>query len=316
MTKKGTYCEGTGGNNLPLELREDLRVNPFNVPQDYFATSASQIISQVKIDELQKQSAGFALPEGYFDGLKDSILSQVRLEKLKEEDEQAIWGVPTDYFASLNEQILAQAVVDTQAKQEDGFEAPSDYFTDLSSRIQASVFQDSLKDEVKSPGFNVPDQYFAKANASIMAAIRQEDSAEQQAEETPVRRIKTRSWIGYAAAACVAVVLSVGGYLSMNNNEPEAMVQNQQVAMTAPALSSMDAPKSSSQPLAMLASEQHLADIPEEEIINYLASSNCSDDMVFFAEYMYQDHDHEHDAQGVCIHVHEEDIKDYLNYML
>src|SRR5690606_41944146 len=91
-------------------------------------------------------------------------------------------------------------------------------------------------------------------------------------------------WIRYAAAACVGAVLGTASYNAVLNQEEHIELNI----------------------------EAHLASIPEQDIIHDLASSRDSDDILYITEYLYQPEE----SEGVGSHIKEDDIEDYLNYML
>lgn len=57
MKENNTYHEGMEANNLP----DSLRVNPFDVPEGYFKDLHESLISQVKLESLQKKISMYLL---------------------------------------------------------------------------------------------------------------------------------------------------------------------------------------------------------------------------------------------------------------
>ena len=100
MKENNTYDEGMEANNLP----DSLRVNPFDVPEGYFKDLHESLISQVKLESLQKKNLD--VPVGYFEKLQQNILSKVSEEKLKDQVKTDGFSHPDHYFSSLQNDIL------------------------------------------------------------------------------------------------------------------------------------------------------------------------------------------------------------------
>src|SRR5690606_13579337 len=278
MKENNTYHEGMDGLNVP----ESCRLNPFVVPENYFDGLSSSIHAQVGLEKnVGVERHGFTVPEDYFDLLNTRITAQIRLESQLSKAEP--WEVPAGYFAALTSNIQQQTRLERILPS--GQELPSppvDYFDHLPDRIQARIFEEKLKSNIPAAGFAVPDQYFDGLTSSIISKTSPEH--EKPKEPVVIRSLRIDQWIRYAAAACVATVLGTASYNAVLNQEE----QNEDNI------------------------EAHLASIPEQEIINYLASSNDSDDILYITEYVYQPEE----SEGVGSHIKEDDIEDYLNYML
>lgn len=271
MKEDNTYHDGMDGLNLP----ESLRVSPFVVPKNYFDELSSSVLSQAHLIQFtERKNTGFTVPESYFSKLTDHIQSQLKME-LYRNTAHSEWKVPKGYFEDLSTSILAQTKLETVAKQ-DEFDVPAGYFENLSVRIQTKIVEDNLKKQVPTDGFTVPDKYTETLTAKILA-----ETVEER-KKTPVRSLIFNKWIQYVAAACIALVIGVTSYNSINREPRETFSKSQ------------------------------LTSIPEDEIINYLSASYESQDMLYLMECI----DHPHDSEGVCIHVQENDIEDYLNYAL
>lgn len=276
MKEKGTYHNGAEGISLP----EILRKNPFTVPDNYFSESANTIRKLITIEKSRNNLESTAdLPVNYFEDLKQRILKQTKLEGYQEKPEN-LWAVPEDYFANLTEQLKAKSRIDTITKDNEGFIVPEDYFNELSSTIASTLAEQRLKQQASASGFEVPEQYFNRSSELIKEKVFQ--SAHSNKVEKPIRRLPIQKWFNYAAVACISFVLAFGAYYSLKQENVNHIEE--------PALSS----------------------ISDDEIINYLASSTCNEDVYYIMEYMY----HPGDSDGICKHVEEDDIKDYLNYML
>ncbi|PRD46249.1 hypothetical protein [Sphingobacterium haloxyli] len=241
MKEDNTYYDGMDGLNLPGSLR----INPFVVPESYFSQ------------------------------LTDNIQFHIKMEQYNDVRRRE-WNVPSGYFESLSDKILSQTRIEAVAKQE-AFDVPAGYFENLSEHIQATVFEDKLKDRISTEGFTIPEDYAGILEEKILV-----QTVSKERQKTTVRRLNSNKWIRYVAAACVALVIGVASYNSINVETEESF------------------------------SESHLSSIPDDEIIHYLSALNDSHDILYIMECI----DHSHDVEGVCTHVKENDIEDYLNYAL
>ncbi len=249
MKENNTYHEGTGANNLP----ESLRVNPFDVPKDYFNNLESSILSQVKLVSLKDEEV-FETPVQYFDSLSTSIIGRIAEENLKEE------------------------------VQSEGFKVPTDYFDHLEEAIFSRIGEGQMKESVISDGFEVPDQYFATLSDKILSST---NPSRQQVAVRSLRK-PTLRFMRYVAAACVIMLSGLGGYLGFSHLKTSKEQANN-------------------------VAELHLSQVPEEEIINYLAASTTGDDMVYLAKYT---NENDIPTNGIANSISEKEIEDYLNYSL
>ena len=185
-------------------------------------------------------------------------------------------NIPKGYFEDLSDKILAQTRIENAVPREN-FVVPANYFESLSGRIQNKIFEDKLKKQVSNDGFVIPEGYTQVLQDKIIVR-----TVEKARQHTPVRRLHFNKWVSYVAAACIAVIVGIASYNGIYNKTQGS------------------------------ANESHLSSIPDDEIINYLSALNDSDDILYVIECI----DHAHDADGVCTHVKENDIEDYLNYAL
>lgn len=276
MKENNTYHDGMEGLNLP----ESLRVTPFVTPQKYFEELSANLIGQLGLEgKIPPEEVPFSVPSDYFSQLTDRITTQTSITTIT--DKTASWETPTGYFENLVQHIQTRIRVEEIADRADDFTVPMGYFEQLNDSIQAKRSHENLRKAVATDGFAVPDGYFAKLSAELLAKTATREKA-PVAGRTVVRRLNVQRWMQWTAAACVTTVLGLTSY--------NAVVDHNTVDATA----------------------SHLAAVPDEEIINYLASSNTSDDMVYIMEYMYEPITEE----SVCSEVEDNDIEDYLNYML
>lgn len=274
MKENNTYHEGMEANNLP----DSLRVNPFDVPKDYFKDLTKSLISQVKLESSPKENPD--VPAGYFEKLQQNILSKVSEEKLKDQIKTDGFSHPDDYFYSLQHNILLKVSEDNLKSKvtQDGFEIPSLYFNEFNDQISAKIITDNLKQVVPTDGFEAPKEYFEALTAKITKSIHA-GLASDLPGEVPIRSIKRRiPWNKYAVAASLVAILGIGSYFGIQNSSQE---------------------------------QKNLTHVSDQEIINYLAQTGNSDDLLYVAKYIDDE-----DIIGTNGKIKDEDIEDYLKYTL
>ncbi|QQT26737.1 hypothetical protein [Sphingobacterium spiritivorum] len=278
MKENNTYHDHNEDNNLP----ESLRVNPFAVPKDYFENLESGLCSQIRLlNTAPSEEESFSTPENYFNDLHSRLMTAVKMDQLKTNTEENGFTVPSNYFDQLQQQITANITADRWKDQikEEGFAVPEDYFNTLEDSIFAGIATDRLKAEVKEDGYTVPSNYFDQLSADIQAKAFEKE----QPKIVPIGGLKRRNWMRYAAAASVTLILGLGAYFG---------IQQEETATTD------------------LHSE--LANVSDAEIINYLAATNSGDNMVYFTQYIYEPEE----SAGVGSQIDNEDIEEYLKYSL
>lgn len=293
MKENSTYFGHEEDKNLPDSFRE----NPFSVPENYFSDLAGNIQSVVKLSaQIDPASNSFTIPTGYFEGLSAALKMEInkngRFRKTG-------FTTPTAYFENSKQALIGQVKIESiQQPEEIVFQTNPNYFNTLQSRIMNAIEEDKEFDSVEDDGFAVPATYFESSKASILAKIKNDNVVElipNQQEDTPVRKISAyKKWSRYAAAACLVSILGIGSYSYLNSTDEPT--------------------------LAAASDHTELSEIPDEAIANYLAQSGDAEDLMFFSNYseeIQEDHStHAHDENGICENVKEEDIEDYLNYML
>lgn len=286
MKENNTYHEHMEGPKFP----KSLCVNSFSVPENYFKESARHIMAQVYIEaQASGTEESFVVPQGYFDQLQNSILAQTRIDTLSSENTE--FAVPDHYFGQLSETIknkIAEENLKAVAK-DPGFAAPEGYFEQAVIQLQRTLALDPVVGST-SGGFTVKEDYFDQLTANITERISTDSVVDHAsvAKETPVRRIGVNRWIKYASAACVAVILSLGVYFGLNSD-------------TIPTTTDLYA-----------FDEVTFGNISDDELMDYLAMNGDSYDLFYFAEYM----DGWELEDGISIDVEDEDLEDYINYML
>ncbi|MBE8719486.1 hypothetical protein C4F40_01920 [Sphingobacterium sp. Ka21] len=316
MKEINTYHGELGGNKLP----EALRANPFTAPPDYFSLQESVILSLVKLERLAIQQHNHVTPEGYFEQLQNNILAKVAEQKLKNQVTAPGFEVPQHYFEESVHQIQVKIFEETLRSQvtttgltipvdyvdvakdsilnriaeeqlkaiidRDGYEVPAAYFETLEQDIVTNIAVEKLKAKVTETGYHVPVGYFDLLSEKITADTIGKEIKNipfDSDQDTGVITLPSRkNWTAYAAVAAVAVIISIGSYLSLN--QQDNVVQPQNIS---------------------------LSGIPDEAIVSYLAQVSDANDLVFFSEYLDIPENVEIGNQ-----VKDNDIEEYLNYML
>ncbi|MEH6308171.1 hypothetical protein RYH73_21115 [Olivibacter sp. CPCC 100613] len=205
----------------------------------------------------------FIVPNGYFNTLETNIMKRISVIS----DTEKSFGVPEGYFESLSEHIFAKIKKENYATPINSFD-----------KTEHHPFIKVLKEKVSTPGFTTPQNYFdelsQKINREIAPSVEKEKSKEII---FPIRR-KNRilSWIGYAAAACIAISLGIYGFLQYQSNT----------------------------------FERTLKSIPDSEIVNYLQYYSEPGDAAFL-EAQFDDV-----IQMDKPQFSEEDIEAYLDYSI
>lgn len=240
-----------------------------------------------------------AIPAGYFEQLPGQVLQKVRAADVQEElamlspllagiSKSFPLSVSPDYFRQLSQQILQTITTDTARQTQVVIEetpstledmpkafpmsAPVGYFDQLSAAVMARIadadrttvtatdaqeelaaLSPFLADMPKTMPFSVPAGYFDQLSTPIIA-----DMAEVSAPAaTPViRRMTARRYFKWAVAACLIALVSVSTLLFTRENYHAAN-----------------------------AMEKSLANISDQEIMEYLQSHTDAFDREELASY-------------------------------
>lgn len=193
---------------------------------------------------------------------------------------------PEDYFTKLNQQISSQLNVEKELTDIGSpFSVPTDYFENLTGQIQQKIFLEELKKEVPAAGFTVPDGYFSSLPLKIQEKVKSVAEDDNGQQPKVIRLKKRRTWVKYVAAASI-LVAGVSGFFSLQNKS---------------GFSETDG--------------YSLSNISEDEIINYLVLSAEADDIIYLSHY-FDEHDESTLGTGIGRQSTDEDIEDYINYML
>jgi hypothetical protein len=240
-----------------------------------------------------------AIPAGYFEQLPDQILQRVRAADVLEELETLSpllanvpkslpLSVPPDYFGQLSQQILQNITTDTAEQAQAATEevpsiladmpkafpmsAPAGYFDQLSAAVMARIadadrtavpataareelaaLSPFLAEMPKTMPFSVPAGYFDRLSTTMMAGM---TDVSAPAATPVIRRMNARRYFKWAAAACLIAMVSVSTLLFTRENYHAAN-----------------------------AMEKNLANVSDQEIMEYLQSHTDAFDREELASY-------------------------------
>lgn len=160
----------------------NLKEMPFIVPENYFDSLSSKI--QQRIEIIESSESSFAVPEGYFDTLSERIRKKITQGEHENTNAQNEYPLVNEYDS--NEEIS---------------------------------FINELKATVSTAGFETPVNYFENLTGNIEESIKKHSSAEIVTLRDSHKRKKIRplTWIGYAAAACIAISVSAYAFFQVNS---------------------------------------------------------------------------------------------------
>lgn len=292
MNKKDTHNEPARENTFS----DSMRVNPFSIPDNFFNVQEKSIIAQLSIEKVEQPtaSASYTVPKGYFDVQEKQILTKIFESKLKDQTPTIAYEVPDGYFDSLVESIQSRIFEQDlkAAIPKDGFNIPSAYFEDQSYTIQAKITADKLKSKVAKEGFVVPENYFDTLSAAVLNSIGTNDGDNEEA--TIVQMSNRRTWFSYASAAAVVFIIGIGSYFALQQQTDTSS----NVALSADMGSN---PK------------VDLGDISNDEIVDYLAQVSEGEELFHLTRMLEQETSSQDQINRT---IDDEDIKEYLNYML
>lgn len=180
--------------------------------------------------------------------------------------------VPDHYFTTLTRRTLQRC--QHLKRSEDAFAPPPGYFDQLHERVLGKVAEEKLRERVGTPGFTVPAGYFDALPTTILNRVTRDRSTATVSKMVP----RTRTWLRYAAAACVVFAIGIIGYAGLVS-QPE---------------------------------EHHLDTVSDQEIISYLELYGEPTDITYMTEYL----DEEGDTTIELDELSEADIEAYLNNTL
>ncbi len=232
----------------------------------------------------------FSYPEGYFDEFSENIVRNIWFQSFST---AMLYAVPGGYFENFPQLMLDKLSVQlghSMPAHNTLYQLPDNYFNDLAGNILTKIKNEKFNDakneleEIspllsKIPKLNVytvPDGYFEK-NVTI-----------QQKKPAKVISIaaKSRKWFTYAAAACVAVLITLSGYFYFGNQ--------------------FSGTNSIQKKIASINVEKAVSQLPDSTINSYLANDNSD-------AYVNQNTDEQDlNIQNLINNTSDQDIEDYL----
>lgn len=321
MKENNTYNEELGGKNLP----DSLRVNPFAIPNHFFAEQENQILLQMNLESLRdfndSNVSETTVPEGYFDTLENNIFAKIAEQDLKDKVSESGFAVPDQYFEQFGQFVEGQIAEENLKSFSPTLEyqVPEDYFAKAEESIFAKIMKGDFLDKVgKDSGFTVPAKYLAQATAEIEDRILVEKwstkfgkdhfnvpvgyfdqlsdrilantiGSKDQEKGQVINLPKRTIWKKYAAAASAVIVGSVA-YFGLQNTNSNTQVQQQ-----------------------LASSDVNLENISDDEILSYLAQVSEGEDLIQLAKFASDDND---ENTALDSDIEDDEIEDYLNYML
>lgn len=209
-------------------LLQDAKNNPYQVPQGYFEGLADQVLQRVKADDIMLSSAlqqarhnPYQVPQGYFEGLADQVLQRVKADEANNAHEEL--------------EILSPLL--SKIGKKTPFSTPAGYFNELSDNAVAGAQAiEFVNDELEnlSPLMNslrnkqvyeVPAGYFEQLPDQVLNAAKTQQPAKV------VSISFTRRVTRYAAAAVVAGIIGVAGWMFLGKHGNIKTTPNQPVVV-------------------------------------------------------------------------------------
>lgn len=181
MKEKDIHTDELGDvNNLP----NSLRINPFSTPADFFDKQQKEINNQIRLEKNASPSFNTidSIPKNYFATLEDNILAKITEIKLKDRIETDGFGLPEHYFEGL-ESSIQHKIIEEDLKDkitDSGFGVPNDYFSTLENSISLKISEENLRSIISSDGFNTPTLYFDTLEDHIKGNIKVDTFYNQQ----------------------------------------------------------------------------------------------------------------------------------------
>ncbi|MFZ4863193.1 hypothetical protein ACL9RF_13530 [Sphingobacterium sp. Mn56C] len=296
MKEKDTYNECSSKTILPDSLRQ----SSFVVPENFFIEQQQHILNEIKLPAIQDITTS-VLPDDYFDQLSQTIQNKIAEDRLKDLIPKDGFSIPTGFEAHLQQSILAE-VAEVKLKQnvaEDGFATADNYFSTSAAQLMTQIKVHDWKKQ-ENP-FTVPNNYWHTLENNILGAI---NPASSDAVNTPkiVPLAPKRNWINYISGAAAAVMLLMGAAVYFMWQQTAAVTED---SLQFASLSAADAADN----VPTLA----LQNISDEDLVNYLAQVSEGEDLMHLAKFMVDNSD---DSIHLDNKVENEDIEEYLNYML
>ena len=137
------------------------------------------------------------------------------------------YRVPDNYFKDLTSQLNAVVFLDgLTEKNGNGFSVPTNYFETLNEQIISRIAVEQFKSTTATDGFKTPANYFDKLQASIL------DQTVNAQPAPKVIRLWSSDLMRYAAAACF-ILLTAGGLYFNQQRLTKAETQSTELASEA-----------------------------------------------------------------------------------
>ena len=162
------------------------------ISPDYFNNLPRDVMSRIFVESIPRINP-YSVPTGYFDQLSTIILGNINAHDtapMLDGVGEMLYAVPEGYFETFASNVLKKIKGETT----DSVQAELEELSPLLSKIP------------KTNVYAIPDGYF-----DALTPLKKED------ENRPAKVIsfgaRTRGWLNYAAAACVAAILLGGAYI-------------------------------------------------------------------------------------------------------
>jgi hypothetical protein len=295
------YFEGLAGLMLQLVKAADAvppvlqnTINtPYAVPQGYFEGLATQILQRVKAASdaevpvvlAQAKTNPYTVPQGYFEGLANTLLNRIK----------------ADTATTVQEELEMLSPLLNKIGKKTPFSTPAGYFDELSENAVSgakaiefvngelenlSPLMSSLKGKQV---YTVPAGYFHNLATEVLGKVQVPQPAKVVTMNFGRRAMQ------YAAAAVVAGVIAIGGWMYLNKGNNPTTPGTSAVAATdidkvsdaelqsylegeTVALAGALAVNTSSTELNADDLKDMLADVPDEDLQKYIDQfSNAKD---------------------------------------
>lgn len=237
----------------------------------------------------------FTVPSDYFEEAAAHIKRVCQLPFVEDVAPLSDPSISPTYFEDLTTQIKLRISLEEilSERKTSGFDLPADYFPEAEQEILSAVKLDTLVGASQEDIFQVEDnQYFDSLSTRIKERIASESSDLQNNPE-PVKVVSIKPWIKYtAAAACLICVLSIGAYFGLNSDQAASPVVQTAVAETS------------------------LSTISDDELVDYIAFNNDSDDLHYYVDYIYASDQEQNEDEVRCSELEDKDLEAYIKHML
>ena len=203
------------------------------------------------------------------------------------------YTVPAGYFASLSAEIISRVTLTLPVSTVSPYNIPNGYFDNLAGSVMQKILEHEsagrytetcleleevaplLNSIGKANVYSIPERYFETLEIPV-------SKVQPATGKILSIRSNMRKWINYAAAASVLFIVATSSFLYVNKH-----------------LKSLDKTPSI---------EQRLADIKDDDIINYLRDNQETP-----GDYIPASYQQEKEMQNMLKSASDDDIQSYLN---